>query len=232
MYAVYDKKFGDGLHDFIYCAINGPDGRVWLNNNLGAEYARVGSSVFNPEKTFTGTPADFGDVYANGSLFEWERDSDGHELIQIDGYGNISFRFPNLHKYDTMAGTEINPNVPIETPCPTGFRIPTWNEWISLSNLYKDSPTIWNNNPVKMVPVKVRDKSSSALVLITEPPVTAVVEPLYTITWVRAQHALSSPLFTHIQNHRNRDQFGYGLYLDGSYVDHRYAAPIKCIKTE
>ncbi|MGP6603953.1 hypothetical protein, partial [Ornithobacterium rhinotracheale] len=35
-------------HDFVYIPITGPDGKTWLNNNLGAEYARVGSPHFNP----------------------------------------------------------------------------------------------------------------------------------------------------------------------------------------
>lgn len=35
-------------HDFIYTPLVGPDGKVWLGNNLGAEYAKYGSTWFDP----------------------------------------------------------------------------------------------------------------------------------------------------------------------------------------
>ncbi|MDY3362568.1 hypothetical protein PG623_00995 [Riemerella anatipestifer] len=37
-------------HDFVYLPIQGPDGKIWLNNNLGAEYTRVGATVFDPTR--------------------------------------------------------------------------------------------------------------------------------------------------------------------------------------
>ncbi|MDY3318905.1 FISUMP domain-containing protein [Riemerella anatipestifer] len=84
-------------HQFIYVPIKGPDGRTWLNNNLGAEYARVGSQWFNPTRQagaldYTNTTATVPlsnpttdqikrDWRAFGSLFQWQRNPDGHELI-------------------------------------------------------------------------------------------------------------------------------------------------------
>lgn len=74
---VRDRKYGDGDHNFIYCAVIGPDGQKWLNLNLGAEYAREGSPYFNPEAT----PVDHNDWKAFGSLFQYNRRADGHELV-------------------------------------------------------------------------------------------------------------------------------------------------------
>jgi hypothetical protein len=55
----------------------GEDGKVWLNNNLGADYSNVSSSSFSP-----GTQATvYNDYHAYGSLFQWGRPADGHELI-------------------------------------------------------------------------------------------------------------------------------------------------------
>ncbi|MGQ2171207.1 hypothetical protein ACT8PB_11410, partial [Ornithobacterium rhinotracheale] len=68
-------------HEFIYVPIEGPDGRTWLNNNLGAEYARVGSQYFNPVQQATSKT----DWKAYGSLFQWQRNPDGHELINWSG---------------------------------------------------------------------------------------------------------------------------------------------------
>lgn len=74
---VCDRNYGDGDHDFVYCAVQGPNGKKWLNLNLGAEYAKVGSPYFNPQAGPTG----FEDWKAFGSLFQDGRKADGHELV-------------------------------------------------------------------------------------------------------------------------------------------------------
>lgn len=74
---VKDKNYGDGDHNFIYCAVQGPNGKKWLNLNLGAEYAREGSPHFNPEAQ----PTDYNDWKAFGSLFRQDLFPDGHELV-------------------------------------------------------------------------------------------------------------------------------------------------------
>ncbi|MRM83840.1 hypothetical protein D1003_08450 [Riemerella anatipestifer] len=84
-------------HNFVYLPITGPDGRVWLNNNLGADYAKVGSPWFDP--TYQAGALDYTDTSsavllsnptadqikmdwrAYGSLFQWQRNPDGHELM-------------------------------------------------------------------------------------------------------------------------------------------------------
>lgn len=74
---VKDKYYGDGVHNFIYCAVMGPNGKKWLNLNLGAEYAREDSEHFNPEAV----PTDYNDWKIFGSSFQYGRDADGHELV-------------------------------------------------------------------------------------------------------------------------------------------------------
>lgn len=75
---VCDKNYGDGDHNFIYCAVQGPNGKKWLNLNLGAEYAKESSPHFNPEAQPTG----YDDWKAFGSLFQEGRSADGHELVK------------------------------------------------------------------------------------------------------------------------------------------------------
>lgn len=54
-------------HQFVYLPIKGSDGKWWLNNNLGADYANINSSVFD----FTKQATDWRDIHAAGSLFQW-----------------------------------------------------------------------------------------------------------------------------------------------------------------
>ncbi|SZD73364.1 Uncharacterised protein [Candidatus Ornithobacterium hominis] len=75
-----DKKFNESTkHKFVYMPIVSPTGRTWLNNNLGAEYNRTDSDVFNPNQQ----AKTLDDKYALGSRFQYHRDSDGHELTSI-----------------------------------------------------------------------------------------------------------------------------------------------------
>ncbi len=75
-----DKKINESTkHNFVYMPIVSPTGRTWLNNNLGAEYNRIDSDVFDPNQQ----AKTMDDKYAFGSLFQYRRDSDGHELTSI-----------------------------------------------------------------------------------------------------------------------------------------------------
>lgn len=74
---VYDKHYGDGDHDFIYCAVRSYNGRKWLTLNLGAEYAKESSPHFKPDANII----DNQDWKAFGSLFQEGRKADGHELV-------------------------------------------------------------------------------------------------------------------------------------------------------
>jgi len=78
-----DRRFGlasaDGdlnEHDFLYIPIQAEDGRVWLNHNLGANYTNIRNNNFN----IGATPTSAEDRHAFGSLYQWGRQSDGHEL--------------------------------------------------------------------------------------------------------------------------------------------------------
>jgi uncharacterized protein (TIGR02145 family) len=152
-----DRAFGDGVHDFIYLPVTNPiTGEIWLNNNLGASYANVNHPDFNPLQQATSRT----DNKAYGSLYQWGRYSDGHELINRNagdphatsgvtttlsntdqpphddfirtGSGNIDWRNPqNNNLWQGVNGTN--------NPCPSGYRIPTQAE-LSAERLS------WGNN--------------------------------------------------------------------------------------
>ncbi|MDY3318641.1 FISUMP domain-containing protein [Riemerella anatipestifer] len=145
-------------HQFIYIPITGPDGKTWLNNNLGAEYARVGSPDFNPTKQATSKT----DYKAYGSLFQWQRKPDGHELITWTSSTNgtpkyastttLSSSWANAGTnksiyYNTSDGSWLTSSVNQQTsshqlwrangsnnPCPVGYHVPTHAELQALHN--------------------------------------------------------------------------------------------------
>ncbi|MRM84079.1 FISUMP domain-containing protein [Riemerella anatipestifer] len=166
-------------HEFIYIPITGPDGRTWLNNNLGAEYARVDSQWFsptyqagalNPINIASAEPLSNPtanqikkDWRAYGSLFQWQRNPDGHELITwtsstngTSKYGTTttlsnSWTNPNHNQFiignnstywswvnNTLNSSSTNKNLwqtnGSNNPCPVGYHVPTHAEQVALHN--------------------------------------------------------------------------------------------------
>ncbi|MDY3528647.1 FISUMP domain-containing protein [Riemerella anatipestifer] len=176
-------------HEFIYLPITGPDGKTWLNNNLGAEYARVGSPWFNPtyqagflDYTKTATAeaptiltADHikKDWRAYGSLFQWQRKPDGHELIT---WASSTSGTPKYTTSTTLASSWTNAETNkfirsggldyswivssvnrqtsshqlwradgANNPCPVGYHVPTQAELQALHTAI--TGTTGTNNP-------------------------------------------------------------------------------------
>lgn len=149
---VKDKHYGDGLHNFIYCAVQGPNGKKWLNLNLGAEYAKESSSHFNPEAV----PENNNDWKASGSLFQYGRKADGHELISAYNFENGAWRVQRKFPTITTPVDAINSsqnyvvNKTMETwsnqsfpqlgvnwetttnPCPAGYHVMTDTDFRNL----------------------------------------------------------------------------------------------------
>jgi len=145
-----DREFGDGDHDFIYLPVTAADGNVWLNNNLGANYTNMNHASFNPTQQATA----YNDHHAYGSLYQWGRYSDGHELINYTnastGTGvngttstNVSTNTPGHDDYILELSSPFDWRVPqnsnlwqgeagINNPCPQGYRLPTETEYDAL----------------------------------------------------------------------------------------------------
>ena len=123
---------GQYLHRFIYVPAYGMDGKVWLSNNLGANYANLDNFAnFNPGKQAE-SPTDHN---AYGSLFQWGRiDAQhkgvlGHELIERVSSTIAGVKIGGPFNWGTdlssqMGGTHIE-------YCPVGFATPTKDEWLT-----------------------------------------------------------------------------------------------------
>jgi len=72
-----DNTGNTSSHNFLYLPVVSATGRTWLNNNLGANYSNLNHPEFNlAQQTMSST-----DHNAYGSLFQWGRKADGHELM-------------------------------------------------------------------------------------------------------------------------------------------------------
>jgi uncharacterized protein (TIGR02145 family) len=152
-----DKMFGKTdndpalgqRHNFIYVPVQGEDGKVWLNNNLGADYSNTSSIDFNPGAQATS----HSDYRAYGSLFQWGRKPDGHELIaytsEITGTAINPITTQTLSDNPNHTKLIISPTTPLNwavsniltrwqteaspnNPCPIGFKVPSQTEYNTL----------------------------------------------------------------------------------------------------
>lgn len=100
---ILDRNYADANHKFIYLPVVAADGKTWLNNNLGANYSNMNHAQYNPNQQATA----FNDYHAYGSLFQWGRYSDGHELIN---YTNSTTGTAVTATTSSSHSTTITPN--------------------------------------------------------------------------------------------------------------------------
>ncbi|WP_018676726.1 hypothetical protein [Riemerella columbina] len=107
-------------HDMFYMPILGTDGKIWLNNNLGANYSKLEEPVFYPFQR----AKNIRDKDAFGSHFEWGRMPDGHELLS--GLTDENEIEAKLKKIGWIKKEDLKE---FHNPCPTGYHAPSIKEY-------------------------------------------------------------------------------------------------------
>jgi hypothetical protein len=140
MAGVVDNTQNASSHMMFYVPVIAEDGRIWLNNALGAQYSNMNNASFNPNKQATSAT----DFNSYSSLFQLGRKPDGHELITwtntsgtpVNGINSILNDIPNDASFikstndwrnnqdSTLWSSESSTN----NPCPKGYRVPSNSE--------------------------------------------------------------------------------------------------------
>ena len=106
---------------------NPATGMTWMDRNLGASWAAISST----------------DSQSYGDLYQWGRETDGHEKRNSPTTSTLSSSDKPCHGNFILVSSAIhdwrspqNDNLwqgenGINNPCPDGFRIPTLAEWVS-----------------------------------------------------------------------------------------------------
>jgi uncharacterized protein (TIGR02145 family) len=140
-----------------YGTVTSATGRIWMDRNLGA--SRVATSAT--------------DVEAYGDLYQWGRLADGHEkrtsatttIISSTSIPNngdfILVKEPWWDNRWTTGSIDISG---ANNPCPTGFRLPTQEEWQAEIDSWGSNSVdgAWQS-PLKLVAAGIRSDWSGAL---------------------------------------------------------------------
>jgi hypothetical protein len=146
----------------LYLPIEAEDGNTWLNHNLGAYYTKISHANFNPNQQATNST----DYLAYGSLFQWGRKADGHELINYSSStvgtpvttavtttlsdNPTDTKFIQAEEWrvtpdNTLWATESSVN----NPCPAGFIVPDETQLFNLFYVADITDPIRDNNILK-----------------------------------------------------------------------------------
>ncbi len=158
-HAILDRSFfkktnGIFEHRFVYLPVkNNTTGRTWLNNNLGADYANVDSSAYDPSQQATAII----DYLAAGSAFQWGRKADGHELMDW-----TPFHAPSYEGSDTILsyagkGKYGETKTPADEPSHSLFILIIFSEDRELWRVNQDD-TLWagESSPNNVCPIGYR----------------------------------------------------------------------------
>jgi uncharacterized protein (TIGR02145 family) len=139
MFGQLDENNDTGTHKFVYLSVKNPTtGKTWLNNNLGADYADTTNlNSFNPTQQAKAS----NDYHAYGSLFQWGRKADGHELITWESGTNGTVKYGTTTTKSNTPSTDFiksekdwrsdsDPTLwedknTVNNVCPVGYRLPT-----------------------------------------------------------------------------------------------------------
>ena len=235
MFGVADNSGNVETHKFLYTPVVNPTtGKTWLSNNLGANYANMHHPDYNITKQATASD----DYNAYGSLFQWGRQGDGHELIVwISGSegigGSISYTrdtsIPPAPTHSKFIAFQYNPfdwtiypdnslwseEYSNNNVCPRGYRVPTITELLQEKNSW------------------TRSNAEGALSSILALPMSGYRHARYaTIEYegLKGQYWSSTPHVTSFNIKYSKYIYFDSNQLDNSYYQRQTGLPVRCIK--
>ena len=138
--------------------VTSADSRIWMDRNLGATQVATSST----------------DVAAYGNLYQWGRAADGHQfrtsgttstLSITDTPGHANFILAPNTPFDWRNGQNVSlwqGLTGTNNPCPSGFRIPTNDEFIAeIATWSAKSPEGAFASPLKLPMAGIRYNSGS-----------------------------------------------------------------------
>jgi uncharacterized protein (TIGR02145 family)/prepilin-type N-terminal cleavage/methylation domain-containing protein len=126
----------EGAGGLTYGTVLGPDGKCWLDRNLGATQAAVTSA----------------DVASYGYYYQWGRPTDGHQIpnsattsinSSSDTPGHANFITESASPYDWRVPQSPNEatlwagaNGGSNNVCPAGWHVPAQSEWATVAGYF------------------------------------------------------------------------------------------------
>ena len=169
--AIPDRKIDDAAHVMFYMPVLGADGKTWLNNNLGANYANTTKVAFNPAAQASSST----DANAYGSLFQWGRGADGHEFRTSGNtagpiatpWTSTNFITNSTSPNDWRTPQDVNIWQGVSgsnNPCPIGYRLPTETEMTNQKSTWASSNSAGAfGSPIKLTVAGRRNAGDGSL---------------------------------------------------------------------
>ncbi|MFA6336807.1 MAG: FISUMP domain-containing protein, partial [Candidatus Paceibacterota bacterium] len=143
----------EGAGGLTYGTVLGPDGKCWMDRNLGATQVAVSAS----------------DANAYGYYYQWGRPTDGHQVsnsgvtstnADSDIPGHANFITESVSPYDWRVPQSPNEatlwagaNGGSNNVCPTGWHVPTQPEWATLAGYFSPQTSVGAFNSTLKLPL-------------------------------------------------------------------------------
>ncbi|HOI97932.1 MAG TPA: FISUMP domain-containing protein, partial [Candidatus Pacearchaeota archaeon] len=153
-----------GAGGLAYGTVLGPDGKCWLDRNLGATQVATASN----------------DSASYGYYYQWGRLTDGHQIedsgvtsvnADRDIPGHANFITEDTSPYDWRVPQSPNEAVlwagaggGSNNPCPAGWHVPTSAEWVTVAGYFSPQTSVGAFNSTLKLPLAGnRNRASASL---------------------------------------------------------------------
>ncbi|MDD4625418.1 MAG: FISUMP domain-containing protein, partial [Candidatus Pacebacteria bacterium] len=143
----------EGAGGLTYGTVTGPDGKCWMDRNLGATQVAASAS----------------DANAYGYYYQWGRPTDGHQVSNSGTTStNADSDIPGHANFITEADSPYDWRVPqspneatlwaganggLNNVCPAGWHVPTQPEWATVAGYFSPQTSVGAFNSTLKLPL-------------------------------------------------------------------------------